>query len=255
MKERLLKARDWSEQLADSAFHFRYLLLLMRIDKCSTDDLSSFLTSFDRVFEAWKVEMDGGIGDALEFASPEAFDGVDSITRDYILGLAIAIRSAIIRVFTKEILSRIDARLEPAASLSWLWSTAEKHKVASPKRIAKEMTGACEIARDEVKRKRMRLEFNAAIRSEIQSTKNVTPQTSKKTATVTMMEKVFELPQAAGWSLSEWILETKLKKSTISSCKAYNSGLMKTARKYRQAVGEEEFQKDAWGLDGEKRRS
>jgi hypothetical protein len=253
MKDRLIRARNWSEQLADSAFEFRYFLMLTRIGKRCADDLKPLLVQFDQVFDAWKAEMDGGICDALEIASTGLFDGMDSIARDYILELVVAIRSSIVCLFPEELLSNIDATVEAPASVSWLWSIAEKHNVASPKLIAEGLKAACKIAGDKEKRKRMRSEFNAAIRGEAQANTIAAPKAVKKNASAILMEIALDRPEAMAWSLREWMRETGIKKTTINSCKAYKSQLLKRARECRKAIGVQEFQKDARLLDGEKR--
>ena len=254
MKDRLIKTKDWSEQLADAAFGFRLYLLIAIKRPDAERDLKEGLVSFDQVFDLWKAEMDEGVGNALEIASPALFEGVDSITRDYIQGLVVAIRSSIISVFPEELLLSINATLGAPAKLSWLWSTAKKNGVASPMLIAEEMKVACKIAGDKEKRKRMRIEFNAAIRRETQPKiiDNKTPK--KKTTSEVMMEIVWENPEALAWSLGEWVRETKIKKSTINSCKAYCSKAMKRSREMRKAIGIEDFQKNASLLDGEKRK-
>jgi len=258
MKNRLIKTRDWSEQLADAAFDFRLQLMLVAIGKLGAEPaLEKGLESFDQVYDLWKAEMDGGVSSALEIASPSLFDGVDSIARNYIDEIVIAIRSSIVGFFPDELLSSMDATLGVHARVSFLWSTAKKNGVASPKLIEKELKVACGKAGNKEKRKRLRVEFNAAIRREAHPEvieKTATKTATKKTASEVMLEKVRETPEAAGWSLSEWVRETKIKKTTISSCKAYRSPLMRKGRELRRAIGIEEFQKDASLLDGERRR-
>lgn len=254
MKDRLLAARLRSESLADAACGFRYSIMLLRINRYCIEDLKSSFAQFDQVLDAWKSEMEEGVGDALEFASPGPFEGVDSITRDYILEIVVAIRSSLVCLFPDEVLLGLNSTDGFTEGLSWLWRTAEKHNCVSPKLIEERLKVACVIACDAEKRKRIRREFNAAIRSEIQSTTIVAPQMSNKTTSVMMMEKIFQRPAAMGWSLKEWVSETNVKKTTISSCIAYKSQLLKTARECRKAIGVEAFEKDARLLFGEKRR-
>jgi len=247
MKAKLIEARNLSELIADMRFviPFRFSdfslqsghdpfmnkLKLLRVGREESlkakAELENLLDGFDRIFETWEGLMDRSMTDALELSGIEPFNNRNTIAFDFIQKLRSEITGAIVSCYSEEHCRRSEETMTSRYTVGGLWRNSEKRDGKTAGRIFDHLE-LFPSEDDKSHRRRMRLEYNAAICS-------LAPlpiqQKKKPTISEIMAKIASRRPEALGWKLARWVEETGHKKSSISSCVYYKSDLLRKARK------------------------